>query len=390
MSHHRAIWSLLTLACALIALAAAGGVQAADPSAQADSLSGGVPNHVIVKPGEDPEQISSWKREWRKFNYNTQKMMGLEPNETASRERFANGEQHFREKKYKEAAKEFDDAADRWPDSPLEEDSLFMKAESQFFSDNYSAASDTYGRLLKKFQNSRYLERAVARQFVIARYWEELDRKQNNFILTPNVIDKTQPIFDTQGNAIHAYESVHLNDPTGPLADDAVMAIANIHFLEDRHDDADYYYNLLRTQYPQSEHQKLAHLLGLRAKMRKYQGPHYEGTPVEDSAELVQQINAVFHDLPPDERERLRNAERALRLQKAQRDWETAQYYARTKHFGGARFYYQQIVNEYSDTPFGPQAKEKLAQIAGRPDNPPQRFQWIVNLFRWDWDGEDE
>ena len=49
-----------------------------------------------------------------------------------------------------------------FPDTPLEEDSLFMLGECQFFSDEYSNAEETYDRLLKKYVFSRHMERAQA------------------------------------------------------------------------------------------------------------------------------------------------------------------------------------------------------------------------------------
>jgi outer membrane protein assembly factor BamD (BamD/ComL family) len=345
-----------------------------------------LPDNVMVKPGEDPETLSEWTKATRKLKYNMQKAVGLEPNEPIAREHFGKGQKLFQERKYDDAADEFKSAAKRWPDSPLEEDALYMQAESEFFADRYSAASDTYGRLLKKFENSRFLEKAVARQFAIARYWDDLDRAKHRFILIPNLTDKMQPLFDTQGNAIKAYESVHLSDPTGPLADDSVMAIANVHFLAGRYDDADYYYDQLRKQYPQSEHQQLAAQLGLRAKMRTYQGPEYDAKPIDQAEDLVQQINVQFPNQPPDERERLRNAGRALRTQRAQRDWETAEYYARTRHYGGARYYYNVILQDHPDSPFAEMARQRLEQYKNLPDNPPQRFKWLVRIFRWNRD----
>ena len=79
-----------------------------------------------------------------------------------------------REKKYKEAAAKFATAADRWPDTPLEEDALFLEAESEFFSDQYPKAHDTYGGLLKKYTNTRYLDTVAPREFALGRYWEQL------------------------------------------------------------------------------------------------------------------------------------------------------------------------------------------------------------------------
>ena len=93
--------------------------------------------------------------------------------------------------------------------------------------------------------------------------------------------DKTRTLFDTHGHAMRVYDRVRLDDPTGPLADDSIMATANAMFVKARYEDADYYYTLLRTDYPKSEHQFQAHLLGLKSKLLKYQGPDYEGAPLD-------------------------------------------------------------------------------------------------------------
>ena len=68
------------------------------------------------------------------------------------------------------------------------------------------------------------------------------------------------------------------------------MATANIYFRRGKYDDADYHYTLLRKEYPRSELQFEAHLLGLQAKMRKYQGENYDGTPLEEAKVLVKQL----------------------------------------------------------------------------------------------------
>ena len=90
------------------------------------------------------------------------------------------------------------------------------------------------------------------------------------------------------------YENIRLNDPTGPLADDAIMATANSYFRRGRYNDADYQYDLLRKEYPRSDHQFNAHMLGLQCKLRKYQGPDYDGTPLEEAEQLVKQQRTQF------------------------------------------------------------------------------------------------
>ncbi len=93
---------------------------------------------------------------------NMKNAAGYGPDEKIARAAMKEGETLFRDKKYAEAAAKFATAVDRWPDSPLEEDALFLKAESEFFSDQYPKAHDTYGGLLKKYANTRHLDTVCA------------------------------------------------------------------------------------------------------------------------------------------------------------------------------------------------------------------------------------
>ena len=201
------------------------------------------------------------------------KMTGQFPNHDEARKLYTDAEALFRQRNYADAAKLYGKAAVKWPDSPLEEDALFYAAECQFFSDRYSAANDNYGELLKKYPNSRHLDRAISRQFAIALYWEKSHRANPHWVVTPNFTDKTRPWFDTEGNAVATWNNVRLKDPTGPLADDAVMATANAYFIDGQWDEADHHYTILRKDYPKSAFQVQAHLLGLQCTLKKYQGP---------------------------------------------------------------------------------------------------------------------
>jgi tetratricopeptide (TPR) repeat protein len=199
---------------------------------------------------------------------------------------------------------------------------------------------------------------------------------------TPNAYDKSRPWLDTIGHAIKTYDNIRLNDPTGPRADDAIMATANIYFRRGRYDDADYHYTLLRTQYPRSEMQFEAHLLGLQAKLRKYQGADYDGAPLEEAKQLVKQLRMQFAGrLSPEEKERLRVVEGQLNLEIATRDYRMAEYNDGTKHYGAARYYYQQVIRKYPDTELATKARDRIAEISGEPDEPPKRLAWFVDLF---------
>ncbi|MDX1963065.1 MAG: outer membrane protein assembly factor BamD [Pirellulales bacterium] len=283
--------------------------------------------------------------------------------------------------KFKEAAAKFAIAADRWPESALEEDALFMQAESCFFSDQYVAAEDKYQNLLEKFTNSRYLDKAVQRQFSIARFWQETSQANPVSEYMINVTDKSRPWFDTYGNAIRVYENIRLNDPRGVLADDAVMAAANAHFVNGKFDEADHLYGVLRTDYPKSEHQLNAHLLGLQCKLKLYQGPDYDIKSLLEADELAEQTLVNFPEETRDERDNLLRVRAEAIAQKALRDWNIAQKYEEGQYYRAARFYYQKILKDFAASPAAAKAQERLAAIEGLPDNPPDRFGFLDYVF---------
>ena len=136
------------------------------------------------------------------------------------------------------------------------------------------------------------------------------------------------------------------------------------------------------SEYPRSEMQFEAHLLGLQAKLRKYQGADYDGSPLEEAKTLVKQLRSQFAGrLPNEEKERLRTVEGQLNLEIATRDYRMAEYFDNTKYYGAARHYYAEVIKKYPDTDLAKQARERMAQIGGEPEKPPKRLAWFVDLF---------
>jgi outer membrane protein assembly factor BamD (BamD/ComL family) len=312
---------------------------------------------------------------------NAKNAAGYGPDEKIARTALQEGKALYAEKKYKEAAAKFATAADRWPDSPLEEDALFLQAESEYFSDQYPKAHDTYGGLLKKYTNTRYLDTVVAREFGLGRYWEQLQNVKPLWLLVPNVSDRGRPMFDTFGYAIQAYERVRLNDPTGPLADASLMAMGNAYFRIGRYEEAAYNYDLLRKEYPNSKYQALAHVLGLQAKMRVYQGTMYDQAPLNDANKIADQALKQFDKELGAEREHVAKARAQIIEEKANREFVLAQYYEQHKYYGAARMYYTAVINEYPGTERAKESQVRMEKIRNEPDSPPSRLKWLTGLF---------
>ncbi|MCG8451013.1 MAG: outer membrane protein assembly factor BamD [Pirellulales bacterium] len=308
--------------------------------------------------------------------------VGLGPDQQRAEQSFAAGEDLFRREQYSEAAKEFKQTIARWPNSQLEQDARFLLGECQFFANDYSDAINTYEGLLQEYPNSPHLDKIVKRQFDIARYWEKHHQYDPHWVVTPNLFDNTRPWFDTLGNALKVYENIRLNDPTGPLADDAIMATANSYFLRGRYNDADYQYELLRNEYPRSEHQYEAHILGLQCKLRKYQGADYDGAPLEEAKKLVKQLKVQFGgELDNEQRQRLTMLGGTLNRLLAERDFQVAKYYDDTEYYQSAKFYYAEVARKYPQTPLAEQARARYQELAGEPDVPATKLEWLIKAF---------
>lgn len=308
------------------------------------------------------------------------KAIGKGPDEPIAKKAMVEADTLFRDKKYEEAAKKYTTAYDRWPDSPMEEDALFMAAESYFFADRYTKADDDYTRLLKKYPGTTHLDKVISRRFAIARYWEGKHTKEKRMALVPNLFDKSQPMFDTGGHCLKVYERIRLDDPTGPLSDDSVMATANYHFVRGHWEDADYFYSLLRTEYPKSEHQYQAHLLGLQAKVKRYQGPSYDVKPINDADEVAQQLLAQFSTELGDERESIKQVRTWVVAQRALREYNMAEWYYKGKHYTSAKIYYATVISDFPDTKLAEQSKTRIDACKDLPDAKPP-FQWLVKIL---------
>ena len=307
--------------------------------------------------------------------------MGYGPDEGIARDLYREAEGLARAKEHKEAGEKFLDAAKRWPDSTLEEDALFLAGENFFAADEYPDAQRAYEKLLQKHDYTHHLDAVTRRLFKIAEYWEKCALQDPSFKAPFNVTDDTRPWVDTVGHALKAYDDIRMYDPTGPLADDAVMATANLYFVRGRYEDAARNYDLIRTEYTKSDHQLQAHLYAIESWQRIYQGGYYDAGPLEKAAEVADQTLAQFGPELGEDRARVVAGKNKLVEEMAARDLIVAGFYDKKKRYGAARIYYNSIVEEYPQTAAAEKARQRLSEIAGKPDKPTDHFKWLTSMF---------
>jgi outer membrane protein assembly factor BamD (BamD/ComL family) len=328
---------------------------------------------------------------WDNLGKTTRRLTGRGPNRELARNLYREADDLFRQAMnadpsrkadiFAMAAPKYAEAADRWPDSQLAMDGLFMAGESAFFADEYPAANLYYEKLVKAFPNNRYLDQVDRRRFAVARYWLESERESPEPFYYVNYTNKLRPWRDRRGHGLRVYDKIRIDDPTGKLADDATLAAGNEYFASQTWYKADDYYTDLRKAYPTSEHQFLAHFLGIKAKLNTYMGPAYGGTALDETEKLIKQTRRQFPVEAEREREFLDKAAAEIRMNKARQLLHLAKFYDRRAEYRAASHYYTRIAREFRDTPIAQQAEERLPQIEGLPPKPPQYLPWLVALF---------
>lgn len=297
--------------------------------------------------------------------------------------------------KYAESEAAAHKLAKKWRDTVLEEDALFLEAESQYARKRYAKAQDTYAELFERFPSTRYMDVCTSHLFEVARSWLQFPEvvksaeveaanfedpkssplpkpKKTGFDPTravpflPNVADRTRPWFDTEGNALAALKSIWLNDPTGPLADDALMLSASYHLRKGDYQEADRFYDILREEYPKSPHLEDAFVLGSHVKLMSYQGAAYDGKTLEQAKKLKESTLKLFPQTA--ERERLSDELQKIADAEARRQWENVRFYQRK----GRRFQRSvavachALLTDYPNCQYAPQARKVWQQLPAK------------------------
>ncbi len=278
---------------------------------------------------------------------------------------------------FREAANSFRLAAGKFPDSQLEHDALYFEGESYFFANNYVQANRAFENLLTRYSGTRYLDKIEARRFAIAEYWLKLAESGPKLAIN----DPRRPSRGLDREARRIFHRIRLDDPTGKLADDATLALANAYFKNEQWLDAADTYEDLRRNYPGSPHQFHAHMFELKSRLNSYQGKSYDDDPLKKADKLMQQIVRQFPQQAREEKEFLAQEAGTIRHLLAERDWGMAQYFENQGENFAARFYYQQVAENYSDTSFGEQVNGEIERVAELPAKPKQYAQWLVELF---------
>jgi len=276
---------------------------------------------------------------------------------------------------------------------PVREEAVFFMAESQFMQDRLVSAQEYYQLLVKEFPQSRYLDESTRRLFDIAQRWlgvEEfatpgeiqqvsfdgtrdkslstVDSNRKRFGWLPNLTDPSRPVVDTSGRAVAALKTIWLNDPTGPLADDALMLAATHHLRAGKYRESARLLKILREEFPKSPHLQTAFVIGSKVELMSYQGSSYDDRKLLEAKALSESSLRLFPGL--DDGDRLRRELKRIDEEQARREWDRVILWEKKNKPKAVAVYCRELIRNYPRSSYAPKAQQKLAALGISSDQP--------------------
>jgi outer membrane protein assembly factor BamD (BamD/ComL family) len=271
--------------------------------------------------------------------------------------------------KLAEAESAFAKIARARKESPWGEKAQFYVAECQFRRKKYVAAHESYERLAADYPGTQKMDDLVSREYAIAQIWlaqSDPEAKPEQKLPWTSHFNGEQPLIDTRGMGLKALEHVRHHMPDGPLADDAVMQIADYHMENADYETAAIYYDEMIATHPKSPHLHKAHLAAIDSRVKGYLGPAYDGEGLEKARDLVRQTMSTF----PDKQESYDELYHTLDLindQEAERAYNVGAYYKKIGKVASAEYYFGKIPQRWPNSPWAVKAKNDLASLAKLP-----------------------
>jgi outer membrane protein assembly factor BamD (BamD/ComL family) len=292
------------------------------------------------------------------------------PPDPDAQAQFQAAEAQFREGKLPEAERAFARLAKRKRGSNWGEKAQFYLAETQFQRGRLVAAHDSYEKLFADYPATQFLEKAVEREYDIGVAWLASSDPRAAREKRPSLggwFKGRHPAVDVSGHALAVLEHVRHHDPTGPLADDAVVQIAAFHHTNQNFEDASMYYDQLITENPKSPFVPSAMQASIDAKLKDYMGPEYDGDGLERARNLAQQADSLYPERRASYSEEIDESLKTIDLEMAERAYRVGEHYVWTGQVGAAEYCFGEIPVRWPKSPYALRAKEQLARLAKMP-----------------------
>lgn len=174
----------------------------------------------------------------------------------------------------------------------------------------------------------------------------------------------TRPFYSPRKKGLKMLEKIANRGPSSPLADDAQMAIFEYYIEREDYLEAELAYAKLKEVYPGSELIPLARFEKIKLLLQEFQGPDYD-------INLLNQAEREAKSLSRDPRghtfaQKIEQMLKDISEMRAERDYQTAQFYLRQRRLEAAFIYLEAVRREAPETTWADRAKAQM-EVIGQP-----------------------
>jgi outer membrane assembly lipoprotein YfiO len=252
---------------------------------------------------------------------------------------------------YLEAAEEFAHIAEFTPNPVIQEKAQFMAAEALFFGARFWAANQAYEDYIRYYPETDRLQTVVQRRLEIG------------FKLMSGAKRETLgiPLFGATGSGVDLVRKLLAEHPYQDFSDEYQMRLANWFYERRDYKEAEAEYDHFIKTYPDSPWVSTARFQLARCQELSAQGIPYDRTPLWKAESSYQ---AYIEANPSGDRAAEAKAElEAIRDAQAEKDFDTAEFYARRDRAGSAAYYLKRILRRHPGSRWAQRAGKRLAEL---------------------------
>ena len=264
----------------------------------------------------------------------------------------------FQVKEYEQALRQMENLVDRYPSSKEAAEAQYYVGRCDEALGDYYAAFKAYDKLSAHYPNSQRLGEAVEREYRIGNlFYSGKKRKLAGLEILPS-LDKATEIF------LRVVEQA----PYGSYGVLAQYKVGECHKKSGQYAQAKEAFEKLVEEYPNSELVDEARYQIALVTLKMSRKASYDDRTAD---EALVQFNRFIKEHPQSDlvSESL-EAIQTLKDRKAEKAFETAQFYEKQGKTTAARFYYNQVIEQYGKSSWAQQALERLTILERKSVSP--------------------
>jgi outer membrane assembly lipoprotein YfiO len=235
--------------------------------------------------------------------------------------------------------------------STIRDRAIYLLGECNFQMGNRTLSFYNFDELLDLYPDSRYFYPALQRQYDIADAY--LNGYKNRFL--------GLPILDAHVEAAEMLYRVQQRSPGSPLAEKALLRVADYYYSTGDFDIAADAYAAYIRGYPRSPYLARVRLRQAFSALAQFRGIRFDATPIIDARQQLQDLTAAYPQLAEEENipAIVQRIDKAL----ARKLLDIGDYYRRTSKPSAAIYYYRYLIGSYPDYREAQIARRRIADL---------------------------